>query len=154
MKFGFNKTSCNKDEQWWLIRDMGTSVTLPDLCYPCVSLMSSDHWLARRAAGSPGAEPWPSVCEVSGVGFYCQLCLLPPFVGLTDCCSLCTLGSSPKHTPSLPVASPEAIIVLPMCLFIQIWPFYIRIQSDFTNHKQDDILIVICFTKRFTTVHF
>lgn len=151
MKFGFNKTSCNKDEQRWLIRDMDTSVTLPDLCYPCVSLMSSDHWLARRAAGSPGAEPWPSVCEVSGVGFYCQLCLLPPFCWAHRLLFTVHIG---KHTPSLPVASPEAIIVLPMCLFIQIWPFYIRIQSDFTNHKQDDILIVICFTKRFTTVHF
>ena len=146
MKFGFNKTSCNKDEQRWLIRDMGTSVTWPELCYPCVSLMSGDHWLARRAAGSSGAEPWPSVCRVSGVGFYCQLCLLPPFCWAHR--------SSPEHIPSLPVASPEAIIVLPMCLFIHIWPFYICIQSDFTNHKQDEILTVICFTKRFTTVHF
>ena len=59
-----------------------------------------------QAARRPG---W-----AASVGSVC--CLL--FVGLIDCCLLCTLGvlSPPSVAePSLPVAFPEAIIVLPFC---------------------------------------
>ena len=52
MKFSFYETRYNKGEHWWLLRGIGTSIMLPDLCHPCVRLVSSDHWLARRAAGS------------------------------------------------------------------------------------------------------
>lgn len=148
---------CNNDEHWWLIRNMCTSVRLLGLCHPVSgSWAVTTDWPGEQTAPPEQGHDLQAAGHlvwVSSVGSAC----CPIFVGLTGCCSLCTMGVKSRAYLGLqhhPVASPKAIIVLPVYLFIQIWPFYICSQSDFTNRRQDDILIVTHFTKRFTIVHF
>ena len=83
--------------------------------------MTTD-WLGEQPCSQEQGRDLQAVrCPgwAASVGSVC--CLL--LVGLIDCGSLSTLGAlSPPSVaaPSLPIASPEAIIVLPVCLFVQI----------------------------------
>lgn len=137
-----------------VIRDLSTSVTLPGLCQPRVRLVNSDHCLARRAVGA-GAPSWPRPFRLWGIWarFFCCSVGCSPFWG-----SHTALHRARGIHPNLAL-QPRLFLLLLWRPSLSCLPFYPNLtifhvsKSDFTNHKQDDILIIIHFTKRFTIVH-
>lgn len=136
-----------------VIRDLSTSVTLPGLCHPRVRLMNRDHCLARRAVGA-GAPSWPRPFQLWGVWvrFFCCSGARSPFWGSRPALHRARGTHPDLASPSLPAASLEAFIA--SFAFLSKSDHFSCVQIRVYNHKQDDILIIIHFTKRFTIVHF
>lgn len=106
---------------------------------------------------------WPPGWGVRGyLGFFPlaqSLACCPLFVGLTGCCSLCVLGFI-RSSRSL-VLQHHLLLLLQRRSLCCLFAFLLKSnhsayvsKSGSTNHKLDDSLLVIYFTKVFTTVHF
>lgn len=128
---------------------MGTSVMLPDLCAPCVTLVSG------RVPGV-GFSTWPMTPWLWGIqGEFLLLAQAVASFGGSHTAPHCAYGihlvlSTPGAVaPSLPGASPEAIVVMPFYSHLTM----LRVPKSVYNHQEGDILIAIHFTGRFTAVH-
>lgn len=143
-----------------VIRVTGTPVTFSARSLPCcVRLVSTGRWVARRAAGAPGAgSSWPVTPRLWGIqGEFLLLAQsAAPFWGshiaLHRIWNVSSLEQAGAVAPPHPFASPEAVIV---------WPVWLLFTSDMLHvsnliwHiKEEGILIAIHVTERFTTVHF
>lgn len=153
MKFSFYQTSCNKDEHWWLLGIWA-------------------HLSHCQVSATPVWDSWTETTVWPGE----QWEQVPPHgLGLSSCGASGCVSSVAQG-----LAPPFGVHVLLFTVHvgpIQTWrhrlfllllwrpssprlPFYPNLtifhvsKSEFTNHKQDDILIIIHFTKRFTIVHF